>query len=640
MRLHQPDTAADAEAAPNPGHARPLLRFLTCGSVDDGKSSLIGRLLYESGTLFEDQLAAVTADSRKWGTRGEAVDLALLVDGLAAEREQGITIDVAYRYFSTPRRKFIVADTPGHEQYTRNMVTGASTASLAVILVDARKGVLVQTRRHSLLCGLMGVRHIVLAVNKMDLVDYAQPVFNRIDETYRAFAHSVGLQYVTTLPLSAVQGDNVTRLSDRTPWYQGPTLLDYLERVDVHASQPEARQSPLRLPVQWVNRPNADFRGYCGRLVGGQVRPGDRVIIQPSGRISQVQRVVGYGGDDAVAQAGQSVTLTLADDVDVSRGDVICSIDEPAPVGSQFECTMVWLAEAPMLPGRHYLLKLGTQLVGATVTDLKHRLNINTQEHLAAKTLELNDIGTCHLALDRDVVFEPYAVNRDLGGFILIDRIEHHTVGAGMLSHSLRPASRVSWHAHKVNRLQRQQLNGHGSAVLWFTGLSASGKSTVANLLAQRLHAAGVLTYVLDGDNVRHGLSKDLGFSDEDRVENIRRAAEVAKLMVDAGVVVLSAFISPFRAERELARGLFSEGEFIEIFVDVPLAVAESRDPKGLYRLARAGQLKKFTGIDSPYEPPLAPEVRLDTSSTSAEDAADQLHRVLLARGLLSPPAG
>jgi bifunctional enzyme CysN/CysC len=619
---------------------QPLLRFLTCGSVDDGKSSLIGRLLYESGTLYEDQLAAVTADSRRWGTQGEAVDLALLVDGLAAEREQGITIDVAYRYFSTPRRKFIVADTPGHEQYTRNMVTGASTASLAVILVDARKGVLVQTRRHSLLCGLMGVRHVVLAVNKMDLADYAQAVFNRIDESYRAFAQSIGLHEVTALPLSAVQGDNVTRPSERMPWYQGPTLLDHLERVDVHTAQADARQSPLRLPVQWVNRPHADFRGYCGRLVGGQVRPGDRVIIQPSGRLSQVERIVAWGGDRERAQAGESVTLTLADDVDVSRGDVICGVDQPAPVSSQFECTLVWLAEAPMLPGRHYLLKLGTQLVGATVTALKHRLNINTQEQLAAKTLELNDIGTCHLTLDRDVVFEPYAHNRDLGGFILIDRIEHHTVGAGMLSHSLRPASRVRWHAQQVNRLQRQRLNGHGSAVLWFTGLSASGKSTVANLLAQRLHAAGVLTYVLDGDNVRHGLSKDLGFTDADRVENIRRAAEVAKLMVDAGVVVMSAFISPFRAERELARELFSPGEFIEVHVDVPLSVAESRDPKGLYRLARAGQLKRFTGIDSPYEPPVAPEVRVDASATSAEDAAEQLHRELLARGLLSPPAG
>ncbi|MEP7280632.1 MAG: sulfate adenylyltransferase subunit CysN [Rubrivivax sp.] len=610
-----------------------LLRFITCGSVDDGKSTLIGRLLYESKMLFDDQLAAIEADSKRWGTQGGEIDFALLVDGLAAEREQGITIDVAYRFFSTDRRKFIVADTPGHEQYTRNMITGASTADAAVILVDARKGVLTQTRRHSCLVSLIGIRTLVLAVNKMDLVDYDETVCRKIDSDYRAFAATLGLHDITTIPVSGLRGDNVVERSGRTPWYDGPSLMEFLETTPLDETRLQA--DPLRLPVQWVNRPHLDFRGFCGLIAAGRVRPGDRVRIQPSGRETRVARIVGADGDRALAVAGESVTLTLTDEVDVSRGDVISAADAPAEVADQFECTLVWMADEPMLPGRSYLLKLGTRTVGASITEPKYKLNVNTLEHLAAKQLELNEIGVCNLALDRPVAFDPYAANRDLGGFILIDRMTLHTVGAGMLHFALRRAHNIHLQHLDVDKAARGALLHQKPAVLWFTGLSGAGKSTIANLVEKKLHATGRHCYLLDGDNVRHGLNKDLGFTEVDRVENVRRVAEVARLMVDAGLIVLTAFISPFRAERALARGLVAEGEFIEIHVDTPLEVAEQRDAKGLYKKARRGELANFTGIDSPYEVPESPELRIDTVRCSADEAADQVIDHLRAQGLI-----
>jgi bifunctional enzyme CysN/CysC len=600
-----------------------LLRFITCGSVDDGKSTLIGRLLFESKMLFDDQLAAIEADSKKWGTQGGDIDFALLVDGLAAEREQGITIDVAYRFFSTDRRKFIVADTPGHEQYTRNMITGASTADVAVILVDARKGVLTQTRRHSYLVSLIGIRKVVLAINKMDLVDFSQDVFGRIDADYRAFAAQIGLTDITSIPLSGLKGDNIVEPSARTGWYHGPTLMAFLESCEIDETR--LQNGPLRLPVQWVNRPNLDFRGFCGLIAGGAVRPGDRVRVQPSGRESRVARIVAYGGDWPQAVAGQSVTLTLEDEIDISRGDVISAADAPAEVADQFECTLVWMADEPMLPGRQYLLKIGTRTVSATVTEPKYKVNVNTLEHLAAKTLDLNEIGVCNIALDRPVAFDPYEVNRDTGGFILIDRMSNGTVGAGMLHFALRRAHNIHLQHIDVDKAARAAIKGQKPAVLWFTGLSGAGKSTIANLVEKKLLALGHHSYLLDGDNVRHGLNKDLGFTDADRVENVRRVAEVAKLMVDAGLIVLTAFISPFRSERALARSLLDEGEFIEVHVDTPLDVAESRDVKGLYKKARRGELKNFTGIDSPYEAPENPELRVNTVECDAEQAADRV---------------
>ncbi|MBK1615023.1 adenylyl-sulfate kinase [Rubrivivax gelatinosus] len=610
-----------------------LLRFITCGSVDDGKSTVIGRLLYESKMLFEDQLAAIEADSKKWGTQGGDIDFALLVDGLAAEREQGITIDVAYRFFSTDRRKFIVADTPGHEQYTRNMITGASTADVAVILIDARKGVLTQTRRHSFLVSLIGIRKVVLAINKMDLVDYSQQVYNRIDEEYRAFAKQIGLSDITTIPLSALRGDNMTEASAQTSWYHGPTLMGFLETCEIDETRLQA--GPLRLPVQWVNRPNLDFRGFCGLVTSGSVRPGDRVRVQPSGRESTVARIVAYGGDLAVAVAGQSVTLTLADEVDISRGDVISSAEAPAEVADQFECSIVWMADEPLLPGRPYLLKLGTRTVSATVTEPKYKVNVNTMEHLAAKQLELNEIGVCNIALDRAVPFDAYQANRDTGGFILIDRLTNNTVGAGTLHFALRRAHNIHLQHVDIDKAARSLQKGQKPAVLWFTGLSGAGKSTIANLVEKRLHAMGRHSYLLDGDNVRHGLNKDLGFTEADRVENVRRVGEVARLMVDAGLIVLTAFISPFRAERRLARSLVAEGEFIEVHIDTPLDVAEGRDVKGLYKKARRGELRNFTGIDSPYEPPENPELRIDTTELTAERAADRVIELLRSRGLI-----
>jgi len=627
--------ASDIDAYLRQHETKSLLRFITCGSVDDGKSTLIGRLLYESKMLFEDQLAALEADSRRAGTRGGAIDYALLLDGLAAEREQGITIDVAYRYFSTDLRKFIVADTPGHEQYTRNMITGASTADLAIILIDARKGMLVQTRRHSYLVGLIGIRHLVLAINKMDLVDYSQSVFERIESEYREFARQIGIGSVTVIPISGVEGDNIVERSANTPWYQGPVLMRHLETVPI--DEQRLQIEPFRMPVQWVNRPNLDFRGYCGTVASGSIRPGDRIRVAPSGRQSTIARIVTAGGDLDVAVANQSITLTLTDEIDVSRGDVLSTVESPAAVADQFEATVVWMSDEPLLRGRNYLMKLGTKTVTATVMPVKHKINVNTLEHVAATALELNEIGVVDIAIDRPIAFDPYARNRETGGFILIDRITNNTIGAGMIQFALRRADNIHWQAVEVNKAARRRLNGHGSAVVWFTGLSGAGKSSVANLLEKQLHARGMRTYLLDGDNVRHGLNKDLGFTAAARVENIRRIAEVAKLMVDSGVIVLTASISPFRTERQMARELLEAGEFIEVYIDTPLAVAESRDPKGLYKKARRGELKNFTGIDSPYEEPLSPEIRIDTTQTTAAAAAEQVLTHLQAMGLLEP---
>jgi bifunctional enzyme CysN/CysC len=599
-----------------------LLRFITCGSVDDGKSTLIGRLLYESKVLYEDQLAALTVDSRKFGTQGDDLDFALLLDGLTAEREQGITIDVAYRFFSTEKRNFIVADTPGHEQYTRNMVTGASTAGVAVILVDARKGILTQTRRHSYLVSLLGIRSVVLAVNKLDLVDYSKEVFEGIERDYRAFAERIGLAKVACIPLSALKGDNVIAPSGRTPWYRGPTLMGYLENVSV---DDDVESRPFRMAVQWVNRPNLDFRGFSGRVLGGSVRRGDRVRVLPSGKESVVARIVTKDGDLVRAIAGQSITLTLADEIDASRGDLFANAESPPGIADQFEATIIWMSEDEMLGGRPYLLKIGAKIVGVTMVTPKYKVNVNTLEHLAARTLHLNEIGVCNLNLDQPVAFDPYVENRDTGGFILIDRMTHNTIGAGLLHFALRRSQNIHWQVVDVNKDAHAALKGHRPCIVWFTGLSGAGKSAIANMVEKKLHAMGRHTYLLDGDNVRHGLNKDLGFTEADRVENIRRVAEVARLMVDAGLIVLVAFISPFRAERRMARQLVSAAEFCEVFVDTPLAVAEQRDKKGLYKKARRGELKNFTGIDSPYEPPEMPEVRIDTTKVAPEDAAETI---------------
>ena len=611
-----------------------LLRFITCGSVDDGKSTVIGRLLFESKMLFEDQLAAIEADSKKWGTQGGDIDFALLVDGLAAEREQGITIDVAYRVFSTDRRKFIVADTPGHEQYTRNMITGASTADVAVILIDARKGVLTQTRRHSFLVSLIGIRKVVLAINKMDLMAYSEKVFHGIVDQYRTFARQIGLDDITPIPLSALKGDNMLVPSAHTPWYHGPTLMAYLETVEV--DEQHQQTGAFRLPVQWVNRPNLDFRGFAGTIASGMVKPGDRIRAQPSGRESTVTRIVSANGDLPLAVAGQSITLTLADEIDISRGDVISNAENPAEVADQFEGTLVWMSEEPMLPGRSYMLKIGTRTVNATITEPKYKVNVNTMEHLAAKKLELNEIGVCNVSLDRPVAFDAYTANRETGGFILIDRMSNNTVGAGMLHFALRRAHNIHPQHVDVDKAARAMQKGQRPAVIWLTGLSGSGKSTIANRLEKRLHGMGRHSYLLDGDNVRHGLNRDLGFTDEDRVENIRRVAEVARLMVDAGLIVITAFISPFRAERDMARNLVGEVEFIEVHVDTPLEVAEARDVKGLYKKARRGDLLNFTGISSPYEVPEHPDLRVNTATCNPEDAAGRVIDKLLALGLIS----
>jgi bifunctional enzyme CysN/CysC len=600
-----------------------LLRFITCGSVDDGKSTLIGRLLYDSKMIFEDQLATLAADSKRIGTQGQNIDFALLVDGLAAEREQGITIDVAYRFFATDRRKFIVADTPGHEQYTRNMVTGASTADLAIILIDARKGVLTQTRRHSYLAHLIGIQRLVLAVNKMDLIGYDQARYEAIVADYRDFADSIGIAAFVSMPISSLGGDNITLLSANTPWYQGPTLIEHLETVEIDNTAAQLR--PFRMPVQWVNRPNLDFRGFAGLISDGQIRPGDALRVLPSGRTTMVSRIVTLGADLQVAAAGQSVTITLADDVDCSRGDVLAAADDPPEAADQFEASVVWMADEPLLPGRPYWLKLATQLVTATIHSPKYQVNVNTLEHLAAKTLGLNAIGVANLSVDKPLVFQSYEKSRELGGFILIDKISNATVAAGMLHFALRRSSNVHWQALDVDRDAHARLKHQRPRLLWFTGLSGAGKSSIANLVQKKLYALGKHSFLLDGDNIRHGLNKDLGFTDADRVENIRRIGEVARLMTDAGLIVLTAFISPFRAERRMVRGMSQPGEFIEIYVETSLAVAEQRDVKGLYKKARAGELKHFTGIDSPYEPPEHPEIRVNTENTSADVAAEEI---------------
>ena len=615
--------------------AKDLLRFITCGSVDDGKSTLIGRLLHETGAIFDDQRAALEADSRRVGTRAGAIDYALLVDGLAAEREQGITIDVAYRFFSTPRRKFIVADTPGHEQYTRNMATGASTAQLAVLLVDARKGLLVQTRRHSYIASLLGIRRVVLAVNKMDLVGCDEPVFRNIVRDYEPLAARLGFEEVVAIPVVAVDGDNIVAPSPRMPWYEGPTLLEHLETVPVGGSTTDAS---LRLPVQWVNRPHDGFRGYAGSIAAGRVASGDRVRVLPSGRETEVASILGTAGEVSEAHAGDAVTLTLRDEIDISRGDVLVTADDPLEVANQFEATIVWMHEAPLLQGRQYLLKIATATVSATVAPIKYKINVNTLDEVPAERLELNDVGVCEISLDRAIPFAAYRENRMLGGFILIDRLTNDTVGAGMLHFALRRSQNVHWQALDVDRTVRAAQKHQTGCVLWLTGLSGSGKSTIANLVDRRLVAEGRHTYVLDGDNVRHGLNKDLGFTAQDRVENIRRVAEVARLMADAGLIVLVSFISPFRSERQMARALLRPGEFVEVYVDAPLAVAEQRDPKGLYRKARRGELANFTGIDSPYEAPEHPEIHIDTTAMDAADAAERVVEHLRTAGLLAPP--
>jgi len=607
---------------------RPALRFITCGSVDDGKSTLIGRLLYEQQLVFDDQLSALERDSRKHGTAGDDIDFALLLDGLEAEREQGITIDVAYRYFATPRRSFIVADTPGHEQYTRNMATGASNADLAVLLVDARKGLLAQTRRHAVIAGMLGIRHVVLAINKIDLVDFSQAVFDEIAAAFAQFAAALGFATIAAMPLSARFGDNICQQSSRTPWYAGPPLLEFLETIDVEDNR---RAKPFRMPVQWVNRPDQGFRGFCGTLAGGSVRPGDDIVVLPSGQTATVRDVLTPGGAGE-AMAGDSAMLTLADEIDIARGDMLAAARARPPVADQFAARIVWMSSEPLLPGRSYLMKINHNAVPATVTDLKHRIDIQSLARLAAKTLALNEIGVCNLSVARPVAFDAYADNRDTGGFILIDRFSNETVAAGMIDFALRRATNIHRHAYLVNKPVRAALMPHKPAVLWFTGLPGSGKSTIANLVESGLNARGAHTMLLDGDNVRHGLNRDLGFTEADRVENIRRVAEVAKLMTEAGLIVLCSFISPFRAERALAREMLPPGEFIEVFVDTPLEVCIARDPKGLYRRALAGEIANFTGIGQPYEPPAQPELRLLTTDRDAahlaQDVIDELMRL------------
>ncbi|QKV18766.1 sulfate adenylyltransferase subunit CysN [Oricola thermophila] len=613
--------ASDIEAYLKSQEEKSLLRFITCGSVDDGKSTLIGRLLYESKLIFEDQLSALEADSKKMGTQGDRIDFALLVDGLASEREQGITIDVAYRFFSTEKRKFIVADTPGHEQYTRNMATGASTADLAIILIDARKGILTQTRRHSFIVSRLGIENVVLAVNKMDLVGYSQQVFSDIEIAYRAFARELGgIEHITAIPISALEGDNVVEHGEAMGWYTGPTLLEHLETVGVRDA---AQSKPFRMPVQWVNRPNLDFRGFSGFVTSGVIRPGDRIKVLPSAKESTIKRIVTMDGDLDEAVAGQSVTLTLEDEIDISRGDMICAAGDPTEVATQFETTILWMADEPMFPGRPYILKIGTTTVNATITRPKYRIDVNTLAHEAAHELDLNEVGVCNISVDRAIPFDAYNDNRDTGGFILIDKITNSTVGMGMIHFALRRSSNVHWQALDVDRTTRAAIKGQKPIVLWFTGLSGSGKSTIANIVDRKLIARGAHTTILDGDNVRHGLNKDLGFTDADRVENIRRVAEVAKLMTDAGLITLVSFISPFRAERRMARELMGENEFKVVHVDTPLEVAEQRDVKGLYKKARDGKIKNFTGIDSPYERPENAAITIDTTKTSPEEAAD-----------------
>ncbi len=610
-----------------------LLRFLTCGSVDDGKSTLIGRLLYDTKLIFEDQLAGIEKDSKKFGTVGDDIDLALLVDGLQAEREQGITIDVAYRFFTTDKRKFIVADTPGHEQYTRNMATGASNSDLAVILIDARKGILTQTRRHSFIVSLLGIKHVVLAVNKIDLMDYSQAVFDRIVTEYQAFAQSFGFETLQAIPLSARYGDNVLEKSPHMPWYDGPTLVEHLEAVDVTT---DLTARPFRLPVQWVNRPDLNFRGFSGTVASGSVRPGDSVLVAKSGQTSRVKAIVTHDGDLPVAIAGQAVTLTLEDEIDISRGDVLSDPQARPEVADQFQAHLIWMSETELLPGRSYLIKAGARTVSATVTAIQHKIDVNSFQELAAKTLSLNEVAVVSIDTQEPLAFDPYGDNHETGAFIVIDRVSNLTLGAGMIDRGLRSATNVHWQALDVSKASRAAAKNQKPAVLWFTGLSGAGKSTIANLVEKKLLSLGHHTYLLDGDNVRHGLNKDLGFTAADRVENIRRVAEVSKLMVDAGLITLVSFISPYRSERQLARDLLADGEFVEIHVATPLAVAEARDVKGLYARARAGEIKNFTGIDAPYEDPETPDIRVDTTDTTPEHLAERIVRFLFDRGYLN----
>ncbi|RCL84881.1 sulfate adenylyltransferase subunit CysN [Hyphomonas sp.] len=634
MRLNDDLIESDIAAYLEKHEHKSLLRFITCGSVDDGKSTLIGRLLYDAKMIFEDQLASLESDSKKVGTQGENIDFALLVDGLTAEREQGITIDVAYRFFATDKRKFIVADTPGHEQYTRNMATGASTADVAILMVDARKGILTQTRRHSFITSLLGIRKVVLAINKMDLINYSQQAYDDIVDDFYAFADELATDLeIQPIPMSALEGVNITSKSNETDWYDGPSLMDYLETVPVGDRR---LNTPFRMPVQWVNRPNLDFRGFSGQIAAGTIQPGDRVKSMPSGKQSTVQRIVTATGDLEQAIAGQSVTITLDDEIDCSRGDVLVSAEDPSEVSDQFQARLLWMSETPLLPGRRYLLKMGAKTVTATVNAPKYGIDVNTLNDVPAKTLELNQIGVTTLSLDQAIPYDPYDVNREMGGFILIDRMTNDTVGLGLVDFALRRASNIHWQAMDVDRSALAEQKGQKPAVLWFTGLSGSGKSTIANALQKLLFAQGKHTFTLDGDNIRHGLNRDLGFTDADRVENIRRVANVARLMSDAGLITLVSFISPFRSERQMARNLMADGEFIEVYVDTPLSVAEDRDVKGLYKKARAGEIKNFTGIDSPYEPPQAPELRIDTVNNSPEEAAEVILGFMREKGLLN----
>ena len=603
------------------------LRFITCGSVDDGKSTLIGRLLHDSKLIFEDQLAALARDSVKHGTTGDDIDFALLVDGLEAEREQGITIDVAYRFFTTPRRSFMVADTPGHEQYTRNMATGASTAQLAIILIDARKGVLVQTKRHSFICSLLGIKHVVVAVNKIDLVDYKKEVFDRIVGDYVAFATGLGFASIVPIPLSARHGDNITDHSGNTEWYHGPCLLDYLESIDIAG---ETTGLPFRFPVQWVNRPNLDFRGYAGTVASGSISPGDEIVVAASGRTSRVKQIVTYDGEVSRAEAGDAVTITLQDEVDISRGDILARPTERPDVADQFAAHLIWMDQEPLVPGRNYIIRIGTQTVmSGSVTVIKYRIDVNTREHLAASNLGLNEIAFCNISTALPVAFDPYEVNHKTGAFIVIDRYTNRTVGAGMIAFPLRRANNIAWQPLSIGKAERASLKGQKPRIIWFTGLSGAGKSTIANILDQKLFALGNHTMLLDGDNLRHGLNRDLGFTEADRVENIRRVGEVARLMVDSGLIVICSFISPYRAERDMVRGLVDGGDFIEVFVSTPLEECMRRDPKGLYTKAKEGKIKNFTGIDAPYEMPERPEIRLETVGHRPDELADQIVELL-----------
>ncbi|MBN9669639.1 sulfate adenylyltransferase subunit CysN [Roseibium aggregatum] len=626
-----------AEAAVNDyilaQESKDQLRFLTCGSVDDGKSTLIGRLLYDTKLIFEDQLAALERDSKKHGTVGEEIDLALLVDGLEAEREQGITIDVAYRFFATEKRKFIVADTPGHEQYTRNMATGASTADLAVLLVDARNGLMVQTRRHAFIASLLGIRHVVLAVNKIDLVGFSEERFNEIRKEFETFANGFDFETLQAIPMSARYGDNVTIKSEHMAWYSGPTLLEHLEGIEVGE---HALEAPFRFPVQWVNRPNLDFRGYSGTIASGRVAVGDDLVVAGPAKISKVKSIVGAGGEVSAAAAGEAVTISLEDEIDISRGDLLSSTAHRPEVADQFAAHVIWMSDEPLLPGRPYLLKIGTRTVTATVSEIKHKINVNTFEHVAGKTLELNEIAFCNFALSTSVPFDPYEENRTTGSFILIDRLSNATVGAGMIWFALRRASNIHWQALDVDKQARSEKLNQKPAVLWFTGLSGSGKSTIASIVEKKLHIEGKHTYTLDGDNVRHGLNKDLGFTDADRVENIRRVGEVAKLFTDAGMITLVSFISPFKSERRMARDLMEDGEFIEVFVDTPIEECRKRDPKGLYAKADRGEIKNFTGIDSPYEAPETPEIHVKNVGKDPQDVAEEVIAYLRERGILN----